>query len=120
MTSSATRRKRLREQRRSAELRARDEVGFSREDGSVGDSVFGWDLKPYRSGVGRARLRWVIDRDPYSALVALPRVRSVLDGLEDVLVDELRADAFSWDDIGFALDVTGEAARKRHGRRSSA
>lgn len=81
------------------------------------DSVLGIRLDTVESGVWRGRLRWSVDREPVYALVALGRVRGLLDFLEVGLVDELRADDVSWEDIGGLLGVSGEAARKRHARR---
>jgi hypothetical protein len=117
VTSSASRRKQQR-QAAQAQLAERRDRSPEAEGDVLTDTVFGWELRPLRGHSGRARLRWVMDRDSYLALVALQALRSrVLDGLEMALVDECRADGVSWEDIGFALEVTGERARQKHGKR---
>jgi hypothetical protein len=87
-------------------------------DGVLRDTLHEWELKPWAPG-GRfsSTLRWRIDQDQFYALMALASVRELLAALEMQLVDGLRSEAVAWDDIGFALNVTGEAARKKHGGR---
>jgi hypothetical protein len=78
-----------------------------------GEEEFGLSMTQHRSG---ARVTWNVDRDPFIALMSLDRMRRVvLDGLEVELVLQLRMAGESWEDIGVALDVSGEAIRKRLG-----
>jgi hypothetical protein len=56
------------------------------------------------------------DGDSFHGLMGLAHAREVLDGFEAVMVEGARRQGLSWDDIGFALGVSGEAARKRLGR----
>lgn len=113
MASAATRRK-IRRQRE------RERLDRGRE--AWADDEFGLDLRtaetnpPWRGG-GQARLAWVVDQDPFVALLALGRARSMLDGVQLVLVEELRELGVSWADIGWALEQTGEAVRKRYAGR---
>lgn len=102
---------------RKAEIRAawRERFADLRENGS--DDVFGIEWRPYRSSGsrGRGRASIVLDGDPFTALMGLQRFReTTLARLELLLVVELRASGVSWDDVGFALDVTGERARQRY------
>jgi hypothetical protein len=117
VTSSASRRKKQR-QHAQAQLAERRDRHDPESADVLTDDVFGWELRPLRGHSGRARLRWIMDRDSYLALVSLQALRTrVLDGLEIALVEECRADGASWEDIGFALDVSGERARQKHGKR---
>lgn len=105
MTSSATRRKLRRQDTKSRLQQKREEAG---------DETFGISLRPLKSAEWFARVRWYVDRDPFQALIALSRLRQTLSGVEHELVHGCREAALSWDDIGFALGVTGEAVRKRY------
>lgn len=69
-----------------------------------------------RQASGREVVRWWLDRDPYLALLALPYVRQLLDEVERSLVISLREQGFSWEELGWSLNITGEAARRRHGQ----
>lgn len=118
MTSAATRR-RVRRQverqalagRRAAAAALPAEIGA---DETLSDSVYGYELRPLRAA-GRARLRWVVDAEPFYALMGLQALQQkVLGPLEVALVADCRADGLSWDDVGFALGITGEGARKKH------
>jgi hypothetical protein len=101
-------------QRRAERRReARDRVIAARSDHSgVSDSTYGMTLRPNGPG-GRLQLRWTVDPYPYHALCALPYVRNALLGVEQQLVREARAAGISWDELGFALDQSGEAVRRR-------
>jgi hypothetical protein len=81
-----------------------------------GDHEFGISLEEVRQGHGsRMRLRWLLDNDPYVVLMSLPYLRGLLDAVEREYVLALRVEAdTSWEDLGFALGITGEAARRRH------
>lgn len=107
MTSSATRRKQRREAQRAALVAA--------QENPLADPVFGIDVAPWRGhGQYRLRVKWLVDRDPFHALMALTRLRKLhLSAVEQTLVTEARDAGVSWEDIGFALGVSGEAARKR-------
>lgn len=111
MTSSATRRKQRRQMQRERFEEIRDDWR---------DEQFGLSIRGYKPGQAwRGQFRWSIDRDSYLALMALERARQALDGLEMQLVEEVRTDGASWDDVGFALGLTGEAVRKKYQRRQS-
>lgn len=77
------------------------------------DQDFGLSLRA--KGGGRASLRWDIHPEPGLALLALPRLRAVLEQVETQLALQLRAEGDSWADVGFFLGLTGEAARRRYG-----
>ncbi len=82
------------------------------------DQVYGITQRPRANALWRGEIAWKVDQDPYLALSALEVLRSEhLMGYEIALVWELRRDdSASWEDIGSALGITGEAARKRHAR----
>ncbi len=82
------------------------------------DQAYGITKRSRANGPWRDELVWKVDQDAYLALCALEVLRSEhLMGYEIALVCELRReDAASWEDIGSALGITGEAARKRHVR----
>jgi hypothetical protein len=63
---------------------------------------------------GRPQLKWTMDRDPFHALIALAHVRGVLLSFEREFIRQGREQGLSWDQLGFALDVTGESVRKRY------
>lgn len=111
MTSSATRRKLRREQERAKLAAARTSP--------LADPVFGIDVDRWRGhGQYALRVRWLVERDPFYGLLGLTRLREhTLPALEINLVTDARGQGYSWADIGFALDVTGEAARKRFAER---
>lgn len=79
------------------------------------DEAYGISLELIRQGRGqRARLRWLIDEEPMLALMGLHALRRMLDGVERELVLAGRSDGLSWEDLGWALERTGEAVRRRH------
>ena len=99
---ASSRRKQLRQARRTKIEHARD-VGSQAE--------FGLTITERRSGL---RVQWDVDRDSFVALLALHRLRDgLLAQLEQELVAGLRLQGVSWEEIGWALGVSGEAARKR-------
>jgi hypothetical protein len=81
----------------------------------LSDSLFGIKVAGWRGhGLYRWRVRWLVERDPLSGLVALDRLRRVqLVALETVMVEQAREDGVSWKEIGWALQITGEAARRK-------
>jgi hypothetical protein len=87
------------------------------EDGTIRDPEYDWEVLPWRAGGGyRFQLKWKCSSEPVIALLALSNLQlELLPALEYQLVDELRAQSFSWADIGGLLGVTGEAARKHFG-----
>lgn len=102
---AGTSRRRQALERRKAALRARAE--------EAADEVYGWKLGA--DPRGRLRLTWTLDRDPLVALAALENVRSgVLGGLEAELVTMCRREGLDWSSIGWALDMSRQAAQKRH------
>lgn len=115
MTNSASRRRVRRQAARHAVAARREAAEALPEDGVLSDSVWAYEVRPVRMGHHYLRLRWYVDRDPYSALTALDVLRrKVLEPLEAALVAQARQEGQSWDDIGFALSITGEGARKKH------
>jgi hypothetical protein len=105
---------------RKAELKRRTRDRHSAERVGYSDGVFGIEIRRLNPGGGAERLqvRWNVDRDAYFALQGLDRLqRGVLDGLAVELVTELRNLGHSWDDIGWCLQITGEAARLRYRER---
>lgn len=76
------------------------------------DDQYGISLD--RTAAGRVRFRWLVDQDLSVALLGLSQVRGLLDVLEREYVFGLRQGGDSWDDIGWLLGITGEAARRRH------
>jgi len=75
------------------------------------DEVFGIRLHELASG--RFQLKWTSDPAPDLALMAVPRLTTLLEAITVELVLECRAGGDSWSDVGFMLGVTGEAARSR-------
>jgi hypothetical protein len=64
---------------------------------------------------GRTKLEWTIEHDPFLGLMGLHQLRSYVDGLEVEMAANLRSLGVSWVDIGWTLQVSGEAVRKRLG-----
>lgn len=76
---------------------------------------YGVALETIRQGHGeRVRLRWVLDPDPFVVLLSLGTVRQLLDQVEAEAVSGSRQDGASWEELGWALGLTGEAVRRRH------
>jgi len=76
------------------------------------DEDYGIKIAETRQG---ARLTWDVDRDTFVALMALHQLRgSVLARMESDIVIGLRGGDVAWDEIGWALGITGQAAKKRH------
>ena len=79
------------------------------------DHEYGISLETIRLGHGeRARLRWLLDPDPMVVLLSLGAMRKVLHEVEGQYVRACRQDGASWEELGWALGVTGEAVRRRH------
>jgi hypothetical protein len=98
--------------RRELKSQGRDRLSTARTEWS--DDVMGLALARGRGG--RPQLRWTVDPDPFLALMALQRFRSsMVDVFELELVTAARDRGVPWSDIGFALNVSGEAVRKRLG-----
>ncbi len=62
----------------------------------------------------RPELRWLVDRDPMVALMALREVRIAAAGVERDLVVGGRRAGFSWEDLAWCLGLTRTALMKRH------
>lgn len=58
-------------------------------------------------------VRWTLPDDANDRLMGVGRVRRMIEALELAAVLDARQDGLSWDDIGWCLEVSGEAARKR-------
>lgn len=96
--------------KRALRDRRREGLATARESGS--DEGFGIKL-----GTGRAdrmQVTWSMDHDPFLALMGLGRLREYLSAFEVELVAKCRYQSgLSWDEIGWAVGVSGEALRKR-------
>lgn len=76
------------------------------------DQDYGITITDTRRG---ARLTWSIDREQFVALMALHQLRDgVLGRVESDLVVSLRGQGVAWDEIGWALGISRDAARNRH------
>ena len=75
------------------------------------DQDYGIKIEETRRGL---RLTWDQDRESFTALMALNHLRRLLVELEDELVVTLRIQGLPWDEIGWALGISRDAARKRH------
>lgn len=97
--------------------RAAERAGVDQIREIWSDTDYGVRLERVRRGRGQAtRLVWDLDAEPVITLMALPVVRSLLDSIEREYVLGERAIGTSWDDIGYLLGGSGEAARRRHAR----
>ena len=54
-------------------------------------------------------------RDPAVGLAAVASLRSLLESLESLQVDNARAHGWSWQQIAEALGVSKQAVHKKHG-----
>jgi hypothetical protein len=76
------------------------------------DEDYGIKIAETRHG---ARLTWDVDQDSFVALMALHQLGDVvLARMESDIVTVLRGEGVAWDEIGWALGITGQAAKKRH------
>lgn len=105
---ASTRKRQIRERRRQVLEEARtlwhnEEMGVRLEE------------VPPKGGRGAARQRitWTTDSDPFVTLMGLTRARGVLREFEHSYVVQARLAGVAWDEIGWALEITGSAARKR-------
>jgi uncharacterized protein YfiM (DUF2279 family) len=57
-------------------------------------------------------------RDPESGLTAVVALRQLVEVLEELQVDNARAQGWSWRDIARRLGVTKQAVHYKHGLRS--
>jgi hypothetical protein len=57
-------------------------------------------------------------RDPEVGLRAVAALRGLVEVLEDLQVDNARANGWSWQDIASRLGVTKQAVHQKHGPRS--
>ena len=99
--------------RRQALDRRRARLASAAEQAEKGD-VFGLSYKIN----GRHKLpevRWLLDRDPMVALMALRELRSgLLAPIERELVAGGRRAGLSWEDLAWCLGITRTALMKRH------
>jgi len=56
--------------------------------------------------------------DPRTGLRAVATLRSLLEGLEALQVDNARQHGWSWQEVAEVLGVSRQAAHKKHARRS--
>jgi hypothetical protein len=91
------------------------------------DDFLGIKVVRSRPGGGdeRQELRWKMPAiehpgSGFEGLMGVSRLRGLLVELEEDFVDVCRDDGVSWGAIGQLLDISGEAARKRHGPRRQA
>jgi hypothetical protein len=96
--------------------RRRLAVGQAREVWA--DEEFGLSLDQAPSG--RVRLRWDVDDDPGISLLAIERLRGLLDVITEESVLTMRSEGGSWADIGWYLGITGEACRHRYAVKEAA
>ncbi len=107
--------------RRSAATR-RAELRGRRADGAEDrpewrQNLFGISVVSIAPGGGRKRdqVRWTIPDDPFEALMGATHLRSeLLATVELECVQECRSLGVAWESIGYALAITGEAARLRY------
>lgn len=99
---------------RKAQIRAGRREAAQRARALWSQEEFGLRILQRRQG---ARVQWDVPADNFVALMGLDRLRRlVVDGMEVELVTAMRLDGESWEDIGWALGVSGEAVRKRLSR----
>lgn len=101
-------------QNRRAEQRAQRAHWAAREDERVIEAhsfpEVGLVVRRLKSAF---QVRWTVPAEPQERLLAIGRLRQTLARIELVAVADAREDGLSWDDIGWALEVSGEAVRKR-------
>jgi len=56
-------------------------------------------------------------KDPAVGLAAVASLRLLLESLEELQVENARAQGWSWQQIAVALGVSKQAVHKKHGRR---
>lgn len=56
-------------------------------------------------------------KDPNVGLRAVAALRKLVERLEELQVDNARAQGWSWEQIGESLGVSKQAVHKKHGRR---
>jgi hypothetical protein len=66
---------------------------------------------------GRQLVEAGIDNDPEVGLAAVVALRHLVEVLEELQVDNARAQGWSWRDIARRLGVTKQAAHYKHGPR---
>lgn len=97
--------KQTKRQRRRESIEAASEV---LEDHELGVRV---ELTPR----GGYLVQWRSKAHPVDQLMGLERVRAALADIEQEVVLAARvAEGFSWEEIGWCLGITAEAARRRH------
>jgi hypothetical protein len=57
------------------------------------------------------------DEDPYLGLMGVIGLRSLADALEEHHVSQAREAGWSWAEVGAVLDVSAQAADKKHAKR---
>jgi hypothetical protein len=91
----------------------RREVNKLKRAGYV-DREFG--ISVVADGHGRMRLTLTLTRDAFASLMALRRLELLVEqSLLPEIVTLARAQGLTWAEIGFAIDVTRQAAHKRYG-----
>jgi hypothetical protein len=57
------------------------------------------------------------DEDPYLGQMGVVSLRTLAEALEEHHVNRAREAGWSWADVGALLDVSAQAAHKKHARR---
>jgi hypothetical protein len=57
------------------------------------------------------------DEDPYLGLMGVVGLRTLADALEEHHVSRAREAGWSWAEVGAVLDVSAQAAHKKHAKR---
>jgi hypothetical protein len=64
-----------------------------------------------------ASLGLELDEDPYPGLIGVAAMRALAEGLEEHHVSRARHAGWSWAEIAAVLDVSAQAAHKKHAKR---
>jgi DNA-binding NarL/FixJ family response regulator len=56
-------------------------------------------------------------KDPHVGLTAVAALRSLLESLEELQVENARAQGWTWKEIAACLNVSKQAVHKKYGRR---
>lgn len=78
-----------------------------------------WKSAEYGIRVAQVRqhtkVTWDVDRDTFVALMSLHALRDgILAQMESEIVAQARLEGTAWQEIGWALGITRQAAQKRH------
>lgn len=63
---------------------------------------------------GRLVVEWEIHPNTAAAVLGLRHLRAQLEGIEHELVGRLRAEGFSWDEVGQATGMSRQGAQKKY------